>query len=260
MAKFDVIIPAGGTVDTEFERVVKIKNKALIAFEGVTILETTIAALRASGVVDRILLIGPPMMEHHPASRGRDIFIEEGKSGPENIFRGLEGLMETQQKPDQILLVMSDMPFLKAEAISSFLANCPPAASLCAPLISKESYLDLYPSSDGTFISLKGGPVTLGGLYKTTAPVLLSAVSHVETIFQQRKSKLGMAKLLGFGTVAKMLAKQLKLEEVEAKVSSILGCSVQAARNCDASLAFDIDFLDDYYYALNNLKAHKRAI
>jgi len=56
MTNLDVILPAGGTLPTEFARVVGTSSKALITLDGKTILKTTLAVLRDS---DRINREGP---------------------------------------------------------------------------------------------------------------------------------------------------------------------------------------------------------
>ena len=49
MPQLDVVIPAGGRLDDQFARVVATPSKALIRFDGKTVLESTIEALRVRG-------------------------------------------------------------------------------------------------------------------------------------------------------------------------------------------------------------------
>ena len=65
-----------------------------------------------------------------------------------------------------------------------------------------------------------------------------------------RKSKLGMAKLLGPVFLYKFVRKQLTVPLVESKLKQILNCSGAPVMNCAPELAYDIDAIDDYEYAM----------
>lgn len=62
-----------------------------------------------------------------------------------------------------------------------------------------------------------------------------------------------MAKLLGPGFVLKWLTKRLTLVDVEAKIMNVLGCSGAAVTGSAPELAFDIDYKDDYDYAVSHV-------
>ncbi|HMS54517.1 MAG TPA: NTP transferase domain-containing protein [Fimbriimonadaceae bacterium] len=258
MRKFDVIVPCGGTIDDEFARVVNTRTKALVKFEDVTILTTTIAALRKSPHVDRIVVIGPESVGDTDAAKKADEFLIEGKTGPENIFRGLDWLLKTPNPPTEVMIVTGDLPFLTAESINKFVALCPQGKDICIPLISKEEFQDLYPRAEATFVGLRDGTWTTGCAYLATASGLQTAVHHINLVFKNRKSKLGMARLLGLGFVFKYLTKSLSVQDVEGKAKHLLGIEGVAVRGVPPELAYDIDDLDDYHYALSNLGAHRR--
>ena len=79
---------------------------------------------------------------------------------------------------------------------------------------------------------------------------LQNAMPHLERVFKVRKSKIGMAKLLGPLFLYKFLRKQLTVPMVEAKLKQILGCTGAPVLNCAPELAYDIDDFEDYEYAL----------
>ncbi len=79
---------------------------------------------------------------------------------------------------------------------------------------------------------------------------LEKAMPHLEQIFKVRKSKVGMAKLLGPVFLYKFLRKQLTVPMVEAKIKQILGCSGAPVLNCAPELSYDIDDFEDYEYAM----------
>lgn len=260
MRKLDVIVPCGGTIDESFARVVNTNNKALVKFDGVSVIDTTLAALKRSKYVNRIVMIGSAGVGESEAAKKADEFILEGKTGPENIFRGLDWLLKTPTPPTEVMIVTGDLPFLTAEALDRFIEQCPPRKDMCIPLISKEEFQNLYPQAEATFVGLKDGTWTTGCAYVATASGLQTAVHHINLVFQNRKSKLGMARLLGLGFVIKYLTKTLTVQDVESKVKQLLSIEGVAVRGVPPELAYDIDDLDDYHYALSNLKAHRREI
>ncbi len=88
----DVILPAGGRIGGDFAAEAGASIKALIELHGVTVLERTVRVLRAMPEVGRIVVIGPAELQGHAASRGADVVLPEGDSGPSNIMLGLEWL------------------------------------------------------------------------------------------------------------------------------------------------------------------------
>jgi len=260
MRNLDVIVPAGGRCDDTLKRIVNVENKALIKFGEHTILKTTINALRSSGRVRRIVLIGSEDIEKSEEARRVDQFLPEGKTGPENIFLGLEWLEKQSDPPSHVMIVTSDLPFLTAEVINKFLDLCPEGADFCVPLVSQADFLDVYPTADATFVKLLDGTWTTGCAYVATAPALRKAVRHINKVFKNRKSKFGMARVLGIGFVYRLLVQKLTVPDVEKKVQDLLQVNGVAVRHSPAQLSYDIDYQDDYYYALNNLASHPRAL
>jgi GTP:adenosylcobinamide-phosphate guanylyltransferase len=259
VALLDVIIPAGGEIDEAFARVVGVKNKALIAIDGEPVISRTIAALRASGLVDRIVVVTSKDLVDHAVFKRADIVLPEGKSGPENIFRALDELLKSKNPPERVMIVTSDLPFLTEDCIKHFVDMCPRDKDFCVPLIEQGDFLETFPSAEATFVKLKGGIYTTGCMYLATAKGLQTAIHHIEQVFQRRKSKLGMARLLGFGFILKLLTRSLTVEMVEQKVSTILGCRGVAVPNSPPELAYDIDYVEDYQYAIGAAKSARRS-
>lgn len=257
VALLDVIIPAGGEIDEAFARVVGVKNKALIPIDGTPVISRTIDALRATGMVDRIVVVTSKELLDNPIMKRADIVLNEGKSGPENIFRALDELLKSKNPPEKVAIVTSDLPFLTPEAIRDFIQLCPDGKDFCVPLIEQEDFLECFPSAQATFVRLRDGIYTTGCMYVATCKGLQTALHHIEQVFQRRKSKLGMARLLGFGFVFKLLTRSLTVTMVEAKVCSILGCKGVAVPNSPAELAFDIDYIEDYQYAIGAARSKK---
>jgi len=255
---FDAILPAGGNLDATLAERVGTPNKALIPFEGRTILARTLDALEGSGRVGRTILVGTPEVQAHPDAKRASRFLPAGTSGPDTIFRGLKSLLEEPSPPAKVLIVTTDMPFLSPELVIQFLDLCPADKDICVPLVTKSQFLGRFPGADATFIPLRDDSWTAGCAYVMDVAAFQRALPHLERLFQNRKSKVGMIRMLGFGFLWKFVTKTLTVPDVERKIQSMLHCSGSAILNAPAELAYDIDFLDDYEYALEHLKTHGR--
>ncbi len=260
MTTFDAIIPAGGSIDPEFAARVGTTSKALIPLDGVTILRRTIEALRETGRVQRVVVVGSPEVLGHADSALADERVEAGTSGPDTIMRGLKHLAAKPNPPQKVLIVTADLPFVTGDVFRRFLDLCPTDRDVCVPLITKTEYQERFPGSGATFVPLKDETWTAGCAYVMSVAAFQKALPRLERLFQNRKSKVGMIKLLGFGFLIKFVTKSLTIKDIEKKVGHILNASGAPVLRAPAELAYDIDFLDDYEFALQHLsESHARV-
>ena len=253
--RFDVLLPAGGRISGDYAREAGTEIKALIEFDGATVLERTIAALRATNRVTRIAVIGPREIENHAATRAADLFVEEGKSGPDNVFRGLEKLGYDCENHARVLAVTTDLPFLSATALLAFFtaADAFQDADICIPIVEKRAFEKAFPGSAGEYVRMRDGHWTLGCAFLFRASVVAQIRPHAEAAFQARKNQLAMARLLGPAFIARFLTKRLDVAHVQAACERILHCSGRVVTSGAPELAFDIDTLNEYRYAAQKL-------
>jgi molybdopterin-guanine dinucleotide biosynthesis protein A len=247
---FDAILPAGGYIEPEFAAQVGTNCKALIRFGDETILERTIRALRDTGRVGRIVLSGTDEVLASDAAKLVDKAVKAGRSGPESILFALKTLLAEPDPPKKVVVLTTDLPFLTPKLLTDFIDACPKDVDVCMPLITKGQYMSRFPHSSATFIPLKDDTWTAGNTYLMDVQALQNSMPHLEAVFKVRKSKLGMAKLLGPVFLYKFIRKQLTIPMVEAKLKQILGCTGSPVLNCAPELAYDIDDHEDYAYAV----------
>lgn len=253
MVQVDVIVPAGGTINESFARVVGTNNKALIKLEGRSVIRNTLECLRGLNWVRRIVVIGSEAVKIEAAGLADEV-LKEGTTGPENIFNGLRWLTNEFSPSERVMIVTSDLPFLTGDILRSFLEKCPLDKDFCVPLISKDSFDETFPGATATFVTMQDGTWTTGCAYLATAKGLFTAMPHIEKVFELRKSKLGMARMLGPRFVYGYLTKKLTVRDVEDKVRDLLKCSGVAVPNSPPELSYDIDYIEDYHYALQTVK------
>lgn len=260
MAGFDVVIPAGGEIDEGFSRVVGVKSKALIKLNDKTVLRHTIEALRACSQIGRIVVVGSAEVIQHEDAQLADARLPETGSSPANIWAGAQYLQTQDFPPDRILIVTCDQPYLKPATFDRFFELCDHSIDFNVPLIVREDYEEAFPGAKATFVRLLDGEWTTGGIFLITIRGLKIAMDHMEKVFKARKSKLGMARLLGVKFVWDYLNKKLTVPDVEQKVMDLLRVRGRAVPGSPPELAFDIDYVEDYHYVLSSLKARQVGI
>lgn len=251
----DAVLPAGGRISGPFAAEAGAEVKAVLRFAGSAILERTIAALRATGRVGRVVVVGPPGLADHPAARGADAVLPEGESGPDNIFRGLHWLRQSSgvQPEERVLVITTDLPFLQAEMLVEYLEACPAGADLCVPLVSREEFQARFPGAQNQYVKLADGEWTMGCAFLLDPEALIANKRHIERAYAARKSQLAMARLLGVRFTLRFLTRQLTISDIEERCLALLGCAGAAVRGSPPELAFDIDRPQDYRYALAHL-------
>jgi GTP:adenosylcobinamide-phosphate guanylyltransferase len=257
MPTFDAILPAGGKIPPEFAAKVGTEHKALIEIEGRTVLGRTLDALNATGMVKSTIVIGPEEVRNHPDAGSATYKLSPGETGPDNIYLGLNQLLAEPEPPQKVLVVTTDLPFLTPDLIREFIEKCPADKDICVPLVRSSDFRKRFPGTEATFVKLKDDEWTTGCAYVMDVEALKKAKPHIDRVFENRKSKVGMARLLGPGFVLKWLTKRLTLVDVEAKIMSVLGCSGAAITGSAPELAFDIDYAEDWEYAVNHVRGAK---
>jgi molybdopterin-guanine dinucleotide biosynthesis protein A len=256
MTQVDAILPAGGRISGDFAAEAGAEVKALISLNGRTVLERTIAALRGTGRVGRIVVIGPEEVSAHPAAQVADAALPEGgQSSPANILRGLEWLRNARGgHPDRVLIVTTDLPFITPEAITSFLDACPRDLDICIPLLQRAEFEARFPDFPLEYVRLRDGEWAMGCAFLVNPQAIIAHRARIEQVFALRKSQIGMMRLLGLRFIARFLLRRLTIKDIERRCLEILDCSGGAIYGCPPELVFDIDLPEEYRYAVEHVR------
>lgn len=248
----DAILPAGGRISGPFAHDARVEVKALIQLGRWTVLERTLATLKATGRIGRAVVIGPEEVASHAAASSADAALLEGDSGAANIFRGLEWLYVANGRryPDRVLIVTTDLPFLTPEAIVGFVDCCPPGLGICVPIFDRGEFEARFPHASAQYVRLRDGEWMIGCAVLADPTVLVRNRPLIERVFAARKSRLGMARLLGMSAILRFLTRRLTVPQVERRCLEVLGCTGRGVRGGAPELAFDIDYVENYRYAI----------
>lgn len=248
---YDVILPAGGVLDDHFAKVALTPVKALIRTGDNLLILRTLEALRLSGRSGRIVVVGGEEVKKAMQDRVEAV-VPAGPSLPDNILKGMKELLAMENPPERLLIVTTDLPYIDEKVLVKWLDICPPGADFCGALVDEHAYIDRFPGSSSTWAKLKDGNFTLGGVFLVRVSALRKAMPEIEKAVANRKSITGMAKLLGMSFMLKVMTRQVTVADCERKVEEILGVKVSAVPASPPELAFDIDDIVDYEYALRN--------
>ena len=250
--RVDAILPAGGRISGEFAEAAGTEVKALIRLGRWTVLERALASLEATGRTGRTVVIGPEEVVSHPAAGSADVALPEGSSGAANIFRGLEWLYVAngRRHAERVLILTTDLPFLTPEAIATFIGACPPDLDLCLPLLEREDFEARFSYRSARYVRLRDGEWMVGCAFLVDPKALIRNRSLIERAFAVRRNRLAMARLLGPSFVLRFLARRLGVPDIERRSQDVLGCTARGIRGCAPELAFDIDYPEDYHYAV----------
>lgn len=256
LERVDVILPAGGRIDGEFAQRVGTEVKALARFAGETILQRTVNTLRTTGSVRRIVVIGGDEAKAQALACGADGAVSDGTTMPENILRGLEWLQEQPGgATPHVLDVTTDLPFLTADAIRTFLCACPSDADVVVPIVTQQTFEARFPGSGNEFTRLRDGAFTLGCAIRFRREMLHRNRQRLEAMFAARKSQWRMAALIGPRIAWRFATRQLTVDDLVARANALMDCTAVPIRDASPELAYDIDLPAEYDYAHRLLNA-----
>ncbi len=253
----DAILPAAGRLAGGFAAEAGATIKALIRFDGETLLERTIRAARESGVVRRIAVIGPEEVWEQAQAAGADAVLPELADGPDNVLSGLSWLRERSADARRALVLTTDLPFITGRAIADYVAACPPDGQIAVSAVPAESFESRFPGAPAIYVNLGDGRWTMGCGFVVDPAALLDNEARLRSIFDARKSQVGMARLLGARFVWRWLTRRLTVDEIAARCSDLLGVRGAVVRNGPPELAYDIDDPADLRYAVQALEEGK---
>jgi len=214
---------------TPYEAGIRINNRPMV--------EYVIEVLAGMEVINRILAVVPPGIV--PAQKWTKVqIITPGESMIDSLIRA----GQHTQTDDHVLVVASDIPFITQEAIRDFIDRCRRRpADVYYSFVPKAAVLAKYPSTKRTYVRLKEGVVTGGNIFLVRPKILLDLRDRIEQAFALRKQPLKLCRLLGIRFMVKLIAGQLGIEEIEARVGAIFNVKGAGIRSLYPEIGVDVD-------------------
>ncbi len=235
---FNALILAGAKGKGPLEIAENVDNKALIMLDNRPMIEYIVDALNSSENIDRILVVGPKNELHPYIGKKVDEILNPGNS----ILGNMEIGINFFNSADNLLLLTSDIPLITSKAIDEFLEICTKRkAYIGYPIITKENIVKKYPDTERTYIKMKEGIFCGGNIVFFKPEVFFKKKKLIKELFDNRKATWKYVKILGFKFILKFLFKALTLEEIEKRVTGIIGYNSIAAIISYPEIMIDLD-------------------
>jgi GTP:adenosylcobinamide-phosphate guanylyltransferase len=239
----NVVMTAGGRIDGPYAAEAGATVKALVEIRGETMLARAITAARDAGA-SQIAVVGDSGVRK-ACGAAVDVVVPESQSGAENLLRALR----VWPGDEPLLLLTTDLPYLDAVALRSFL-DAAPSDVLAMPVCTPERFEARFPGAPPVGITLGFERVVNGGAF-LFAPGHTARVAEIATrFFDARKSPWKMAAVLGASLAFRFATKRLTVAALEEEAPRRFGVAIKAVRACAPELCFDADTVEDYRYVV----------
>jgi len=212
-------------------------DKATLTIGEETLLQRVIKTLREVTEGGQIMAVVPGELVGTEAVAGLDAVLERGP----DIHANLRLMGDWLEGRDRALIVGVDLPLLTAEALRDFLAAIPDDTDLAYPIARREDVERAFPEATWTYVKTGGGELTGGTIGFVRPAVLPRAMPLVDKAFDVRKNMAGLAAMLGFRFVLKLLRGTAQIEELEQRASALIGGKCVAVQTKRAELVLDVD-------------------
>ncbi|HME81951.1 MAG TPA: NTP transferase domain-containing protein [Candidatus Eremiobacteraceae bacterium] len=236
------VIAAAGRLEPAQAREYATDIKALACIGGKTLLATLVDALRGVPEIGRISVVGPRAVRE--GGLAVDEWSDERASGEENVIAALRSA-----GGGRCLACAADLPFVTAGAIAALLRLVPPDVRCAYPIFTRSEFLGAFPGARSSFATLADGEWTGGSILVLDAPLMLRNEALIRRGFAARKNLLTLAALLGPALALRYATRRLTVDDVQARLSALIGGNVMAVRGADPALAMDCDEAADFEYA-----------
>jgi CTP:molybdopterin cytidylyltransferase MocA len=198
-------------------------------------------ALQRCGLAEIAVVAGPEVAAHVHGSGVRT--IDAAADGAANVVLALDAW-----PAGDLIFATSDLPFVDDVALAAFVASSRGRA-LTLPLADGDAYERAFPGAPPHVTSIGGERVANGSVFFIAERARTPLRAIAGRFFNERKSLLGMARLLGPALLLRFLVRRLHIADVERRARAVLGIDAVAVRDSSPALCFDVDTLDDYRYA-----------
>jgi len=231
----NAVVLAGGSAEDPLAKRYTVAAKALVPIGGHPMVAHVLQALVDSGVIERIVFVGPGEDLTPPP----DEVIEDQGGLLKNLEAALEHLPE-----GRFLVVTADVPLVNGESVRWVVENAP-NAGLVYPIIPKEAIEARWPGMRRTYVRFTEGVFTGGNLLVVDRAMLRKAMPIIHKVIELRKRPLSLARLVGLSVLFRFVFGRLGLSWTEARASKVVGVSIKALITPHPEIGVDVDKEDD---------------
>lgn len=216
-------------------------SKALIDIAGKPMVQWVLDALGEARHVDNVIVIGLSPKSGVTCKKPVHYISNQGRMLA-NIVAGVSKSLELDKKTKYVLVVSSDIPALQPEMVDWLVDTCMETKDdLYYGVCTREVMEARFPGSKRTYTRLKGIELCGADINVTHVRMATEHLDMWENLIGTRKSPLRQASIIGFGTLFKLLTRQLTLEEAVRRVCERIGIKGRAIVWQHAEACMDVD-------------------
>jgi hypothetical protein len=145
-----------------------------------------------------------------------------------------------------VLLITGDLPLVTPAAINDLVRQSASArADVAYAIIPKDACERQFPGGRRTYVRLKDGTFTGGNGVVVTRQFVAMRGELIGRLYAARKNPVKLAALLGVGFLFRLVTGRLRIAQLEARASQLVGGRVSAVISTYPELGFDVDKLED---------------
>ncbi len=250
------VVLAGGPHDEIAALAPGAPNKAFVPIAGKTLVARTLAALRSSPSVGKIIVVAPVAMHASPELAEADEMRPDGRTMVESLRSGL-----ADAPPEEIVLVCaSDLPILSAVAVEEFLSLAfASGADVVYACVERGTHVARYPGVPHTWARFRGGTYCGAGCVTLRPRVLPALDGLLGRLGAARKNPLRLASIFGARVLVRYALGLLTIAHAERRASELLGWRAAAAICSHPEIAVNVDAESDVAIAEGLLAARAMA-
>jgi GTP:adenosylcobinamide-phosphate guanylyltransferase len=246
------VVLAGGARDELVADDPGAPNKAFLDIAGLPLVTRTLAPLRASPRVGRIIAVAPACARSTMALAAADEIRPDGPRIADSLRSGLQGL----DPAEPVLLVAGDLPVLDTAAIEEFAdLGLRRNADIVYACVERRTHEARYPEVPHTWARLSEGTYCGGGCALLRPRALAPLERFLDRLGSARKNPLHLAAIFGWDVVVRYSFGRLGIANLERRASELLGVTAAAAICSHPEIAVNVDRPSDVALAVRLVTA-----
>ena len=257
MASWNAVVLAGDRGPTDpVAQAAHVSGKALVEFEGQTLLQRIVTVLIQAKSVDQIFVVGPS--ENCLNNTELISFLKKNKviylppeKGPS--ASALKGILSSDSYPT--IVVTCDLPLLDAQQIDNYCQSMQRIdADFVVTAVNYSAISEDMPSLKKTKYKFGDREVCFANIFAVLREPGLKAIHYWQDIESSRKKPIEIIRKIDWLSILRYKLGLLTLDETAKRLSEKVGAKLSIKNSDQANLAIDVDSKDDYEVFLEYFK------
>jgi GTP:adenosylcobinamide-phosphate guanylyltransferase len=244
----DAIVLAGGMLkeDDPLYEQTGVEKKALIPLLGQPMIGWVLDAIRGSGLVENIAVVG--LTAHDLDDDDHRLFYVDMTGGiVDNAFAGLHKLQAVNPSVKKILIFSSDIPLITPKIVRGFVEECgSQEADMYYSVVEENTMEASFPDSKRTFVPFKGGRYSGGDALLVDVDAATGNAELARSLTGSRKNYIQQARFIGLGFIIRFLFRLMTVDEAADRASKKGNLKGKVVHTRFPELGMDVDKFHQY--------------